>query len=82
MTAAVRDPATWISRWAAAYHRPDDDPLAPLQGKAVLDAGDRQLLARWRFQHFPSRLRRRWICWLATTSAGPMTSPPGDGLQR
>jgi hypothetical protein len=58
MASAVRDPATWISRWAAAYHRPDDDPLAPLQGKAVLDASDRELLARWKFQSFPSRLQR------------------------
>jgi hypothetical protein len=53
MAAAIRDPATWISRWAAVYHHGDDDPLAPLRGKAVLDASDRELLARWKFQRFP-----------------------------
>jgi hypothetical protein len=58
MAAAVSDPATWISRWAGAYQAPDDELLAPLRGKAVLDAGDRELLARWKFQRFPSRLRR------------------------
>jgi hypothetical protein len=47
-----------INRWAAAYQHRDDDPLGPLQGKAVLDASDRDLLARWKFQRFPARLRR------------------------
>jgi hypothetical protein len=57
MAAAVSDPATWISRWAAAYQVPDDDRLVRLHAKPVLDAGDRELLARWKFHHFPSRLR-------------------------
>jgi hypothetical protein len=58
MAAAVRDAGIWISRWAAAYDHPHDIQLQPLAGKAVLDIKDRALLARWKFQSFPARLRR------------------------
>jgi hypothetical protein len=58
MAAAGADPTSWVRRWAAAYHHPHDAQLQPLQGKSVLDAGDRALVARWKFQSFPARLRR------------------------
>jgi hypothetical protein len=58
MAKAVVDLTDWVTSWAAAHNRSHDDQLRPLQGKPALDAADRQLLARWKFESNRARLRR------------------------
>jgi hypothetical protein len=58
MTTAVVDLTDWVTSWAATHNHSHDDQLRPLQGKPALDAADRQLLARWKFESNRARLRR------------------------
>ena len=57
-TTTVVDLTNWVKRWAETYNHPHDEQLAPLWGKPELDAADRKVLARWKFQFYPSRLQR------------------------
>jgi hypothetical protein len=58
MATAVVDLTDWVTSWAAAHNHSHDDQLRPLQGKPALNAADRQLLARWKFESNRARLRR------------------------
>jgi len=58
MTAAVVDLAAWVRLWAREYPQPHDEQLGPLWGKPALDAEDRKLLARWKFESDRRRLQR------------------------
>jgi hypothetical protein len=58
MATAVVDLTDWVTSWAAAHNHSHDDQLSPLEGKPALNAADRELLARWKFESNRARLKR------------------------